>query len=61
MKKMLLCEDNMSPTTPRFPNDPMDYDLPPHTDWRVPAGVAFLPQTPLLRKGLTAEQIGAIL
>ncbi len=23
----------MSPTTPRFPNDPMDYDLPPHTDW----------------------------
>lgn len=51
----------MSPTTPRFPDDPMDYDLPPHTDWRVPAGVAFLPQTPLLRKGLTAEQIGAIL
>jgi hypothetical protein len=23
----------MSPSTPRFPNDPMDYDLPPHTDW----------------------------
>ena len=23
----------MSPTTPRFPNDPMDYDLPPHSDW----------------------------
>ena len=23
----------MTPNTPRFPNDPMDYDLPPHTDW----------------------------
>jgi hypothetical protein len=31
----------MSPTTPRFPDDPMDYDLPPHTDCGVPTGVAF--------------------
>jgi len=41
----------MSPTTPRFPNDPMDYDLPPHTDWRSAGGVAKMPQTPLLAGG----------
>ena len=37
----------MTLNTPRFPNDPMDYDLPPHTDWSA-GGVAFLPQAPLL-------------
>jgi hypothetical protein len=41
----------MSPTTPRFPNDPMDYDLPPHTDLAVPVSVAKMPQTPLLYRG----------
>jgi hypothetical protein len=36
----------MSPTTPRFPDDPMDYDLPPHSDLGVPAGVAKMPHGP---------------
>jgi hypothetical protein len=40
----------MTPNTPRFPNDPMDYDLPPHTDCSAGC-VAEMPQAPLLTGG----------
>jgi hypothetical protein len=36
----------MSPTTPRFPDDPMDYDLPPHSDVASAGGCGFLATGP---------------
>ena len=36
----------MSPTTPRFPDDPMDYDLPPHSDVASAGGCGSLATDP---------------
>lgn len=43
----------MSPTTPRFPNDPMDYDLPPHTDWAECRRCGVSATDPAAIQGLT--------
>ncbi len=40
----------MSPTTPRFPDDPMDYDLPPHSDWRSAGGCGFFATGPAVTR-----------
>ena len=36
----------MSPNTPRFPDDPMDYDLPPHSDVQSADRCGFLATDP---------------
>jgi len=35
-------------STPRFPEDPTDYDLPPHTDLQSAGGCGFFATAPLL-------------
>ena len=44
----------MTPNIPRFPADPADYDLPPHTDWAM--SITLDPETADRITALTLQE-----